>query len=46
MNRDEFGAVVVALGLAASAAFFVAFRSTSLAVSLAETYLERRQVPS
>nr|WP_179282824.1 hypothetical protein [Rhodococcus sp. 15-1154-1] len=42
MTRDEVGAIVVALGLAASAAFFVAFRTTSCAVTAAEMYLARR----
>ncbi|WP_206489303.1 hypothetical protein [Rhodococcus sp. KRD162] len=42
MSRSEIGSVVVALGLATSAVFFVAFRVTSAAVAVGEVYLERR----
>ncbi|WP_179277864.1 hypothetical protein [Rhodococcus sp. 14-2496-1d] len=42
MSRAEIGSVAVALGLATSAVFFVAFRVTSAAVAFGEVYLERR----
>ncbi|AJW38545.1 hypothetical protein NY08_513 [Rhodococcus sp. B7740] len=42
MSRTEIGSVAVALGLATSAVFFVAFRVTSAAVAFGEVYLERR----
>lgn len=53
MSRSEIGSVVVALGLATSAVFFVAFRVTffvafrvtSAAVAFGEVYLERRGRP-